>query len=109
MRLFGSDKPCRVFPLMPLKINSWTDEVNGVLVWVLTAAATRELVLEAGPARSSKGPPSVTQAPSELNRLVCWLSEPAGTHTLSPCRNGIVARRAHTEVHVHADTRHTEE
>lgn len=82
MRLFGSDKPCRVFPLMPLKINSWVDEVNGGLVWLLTAA--RELVLGAGPARSSKGPPSVAQAPSELNRLVCWPSEPAVTHTL--CR-----------------------
>ena len=51
MRLFGSDKPCRVFPLMPLKINSWVDEVNGGLVWVLTAAAAQELVLGAGPAK----------------------------------------------------------
>lgn len=38
---------------MPLKINSRVDEVNGVLVWVLTAAAARELVLGAGPAGSS--------------------------------------------------------
>lgn len=82
MRLFGSDKPCRVFPLMPLKINSWVDEVNGGLVWVLTAAAARELVLGAGPARSSKGPPSAAQAPSESNRLVYWASEPAVTHAL---------------------------
>lgn len=67
---------------MPLKINSWVDEVNGGLVWVLTAAAAQELVLGAGPARSSKGPPSVAQAPSELNRLLCWPSEPAVTHTL---------------------------
>lgn len=82
MRLFGSDKPCRVFPLMPLKINSRVDEVNGVLVWVLTAAAARELVLGAGPAGSSEGPPSVAQAPSELNRLVCWPAEPAGSDAL---------------------------
>lgn len=82
MRLFGSDKPCRVFPLMPLKINSWVYEVNGGLVWVLTAAVTRELVLGAGPAGSGKGPPSVAQAPSELNRLVYWPSEPAVTHAL---------------------------
>ena len=31
---------------MPLKINSWPDEVNGGLVW-----AARELVLGAGPAQ----------------------------------------------------------
>lgn len=39
-RLFGSDNPRRVFPVMPLKINSGADEVNGALVWVLTAAAS---------------------------------------------------------------------
>lgn len=70
---------------MPLQINSWVDEVNGGLVWVLTTATARELVLGARPVRSSIGPPSVAQAPSELNRLVCWLSEPAVTHAF--CRN----------------------
>lgn len=69
---------------MPLKINSWVYEVNGRLVWVLTAAAALQLVLGAGPATSGKRPPSVAQAPSELNRLVCWLLEPAATHTLLP-------------------------
>lgn len=59
MRLFGSDKPRRVFPLMPLKINSEADELNGGLVWVLTAAVAQKLVLGAGPTGISTGPPSV--------------------------------------------------
>lgn len=44
---------------MPLKINSEADELNGGLVWVLTAAVAQKLVLGAGPTGISTGPPSV--------------------------------------------------
>lgn len=97
---------------MPLKINSRVDEVNGVLVRVLTAAAAQELVLGAGPAGSSEGPPSEAQAPGELNRLVCWPSEPAGTQThTQSCRNEILSghTQTHTEIHVNVDARQTDE
>lgn len=68
---------------MPRKINSWLDEVNGGLVWALTAATAQKLVLGVGPFRFKKRAPISGSGADGVKWVSVWPSEPAVTHFLT--------------------------